>query len=205
MTLFRLTWADCRSATHIGWWASSYRNCGAVTKVEISTLGGDLDNASAGKRVPRRTLDYRVGRHRSLKHEKASFPIFRHNGRAVEMVMGEMAGAFEAPLYGMLAVQRLSSQRIGAYPVSSSPSRPTRGRVVSRRSVLGRRVGGYLGHVSRYGGCLWRRSARYLYSCRCTIWIVQATTRHPDAGAADTHRHHVRSLAYFERRSPPLL
>ncbi len=36
--------------------------------------------------------------------ERASFPIFRHNGRYVEMVMGEMAGQFEAPLYGMLAV-----------------------------------------------------------------------------------------------------
>ena len=37
--------------------------------------------------------------------EKASFPIFRHNGRAAEMVTAELAGAFEAPLYGMLAVQ----------------------------------------------------------------------------------------------------
>jgi multidrug efflux pump subunit AcrB len=36
--------------------------------------------------------------------EKASFPIFRHNGRAAEMVMGELAGAYEAPIYGMLAV-----------------------------------------------------------------------------------------------------
>jgi multidrug efflux pump subunit AcrB len=36
--------------------------------------------------------------------EAASFPIFRHNGRDAEMVTGEMAGAFEAPLYGMLAV-----------------------------------------------------------------------------------------------------
>ena len=36
--------------------------------------------------------------------EKASFPIFRHNGRAAEMVMAELAGAFEAPIYGMLAV-----------------------------------------------------------------------------------------------------
>ncbi|MEO5620295.1 MAG: efflux RND transporter permease subunit, partial [Cypionkella sp.] len=34
----------------------------------------------------------------------ASFPIFRHNGRDAEMVTGEMAGEFEAPLYGMLAV-----------------------------------------------------------------------------------------------------
>ncbi|MHA6262593.1 efflux RND transporter permease subunit [Arenibacterium sp. CAU 1754] len=36
--------------------------------------------------------------------ERASYPIFRHNGRAAEMVMAELAGDFEAPLYGMLAV-----------------------------------------------------------------------------------------------------
>lgn len=36
--------------------------------------------------------------------ELASFPIYRHNGRASEMVTGELAGEFEAPLYGMLAV-----------------------------------------------------------------------------------------------------
>jgi multidrug efflux pump subunit AcrB len=36
--------------------------------------------------------------------EQGSFPIFRHNGRDAEMVTGELAGAFEAPLYGMLAV-----------------------------------------------------------------------------------------------------
>ncbi|MDZ4391343.1 efflux RND transporter permease subunit [Cypionkella sp.] len=39
-----------------------------------------------------------------LAEEPASFPIFRHNGRDAEMVMAEMAGDFEAPLYGMLAV-----------------------------------------------------------------------------------------------------
>jgi multidrug efflux pump subunit AcrB len=38
--------------------------------------------------------------------EKASFPIFRRNGRPAEMVTAELAGSFEAPLYGMLAVQR---------------------------------------------------------------------------------------------------
>ena len=36
--------------------------------------------------------------------EPASFPIFRHNGRDAEMVTAELAGQFEAPLYGMLAV-----------------------------------------------------------------------------------------------------
>ncbi|WP_298565584.1 efflux RND transporter permease subunit [uncultured Aliiroseovarius sp.] len=40
----------------------------------------------------------------SLVEERASFPIFRHNGRATEMVMAELAGDFEAPFYGMLAV-----------------------------------------------------------------------------------------------------
>lgn len=39
-----------------------------------------------------------------VKEERASYPIFRHNGRAAEMVMAELAGDFEAPLYGMLAV-----------------------------------------------------------------------------------------------------
>ena len=38
--------------------------------------------------------------------ERASFPVFRHNGRAAEMVTAELAGSFEAPLYGMLAVQQ---------------------------------------------------------------------------------------------------
>jgi len=39
-----------------------------------------------------------------IGEEAASFPIFRHNGRDAEMVTGELAGAYEAPLYGMLAV-----------------------------------------------------------------------------------------------------
>ncbi|MBT9244509.1 efflux RND transporter permease subunit [Gemmobacter fulvus] len=39
-----------------------------------------------------------------ITEETASFPIFRHNGRAAEMVTAELAGDFEAPLYGMIAV-----------------------------------------------------------------------------------------------------
>ncbi|MGR3322588.1 MAG: efflux RND transporter permease subunit [Pseudooceanicola sp.] len=39
-----------------------------------------------------------------ITEERASYPIFRHNGYDVVMVMGELAGAFEAPLYGMLEV-----------------------------------------------------------------------------------------------------
>ncbi len=40
-----------------------------------------------------------------VTEERASFPVFRHNGRFAEMVTAELAGAYEAPLYGMLAVQ----------------------------------------------------------------------------------------------------
>ena len=39
-----------------------------------------------------------------VAEETASFPIFRHNGLAAEMVQAELAGDFEAPLYGMIAV-----------------------------------------------------------------------------------------------------
>ena len=39
-----------------------------------------------------------------LSEERSSHPIFRHNGYAIEMVMAELAGDYEAPLYGMLAV-----------------------------------------------------------------------------------------------------
>ncbi|TJW06428.1 MAG: efflux RND transporter permease subunit [Mesorhizobium sp.] len=41
-----------------------------------------------------------------VAQERASFPVFRHNGRAAEMVTAELAGSFEAPLYGMLAVSQ---------------------------------------------------------------------------------------------------
>ncbi len=37
--------------------------------------------------------------------ERTTLPIYRHNGISTEMVTAELAGAFEAPLYGMLAVQ----------------------------------------------------------------------------------------------------
>ena len=40
----------------------------------------------------------------TVDEEAASYPVFRHNGRDAEMVTAELAGEFEAPLYGMLAV-----------------------------------------------------------------------------------------------------
>ncbi|QCG96352.1 efflux RND transporter permease subunit [Azospirillum sp. TSA2s] len=41
----------------------------------------------------------------TMTREPASYPLFRRNGRYAEMVMADLAGRFEAPIYGMLAVQ----------------------------------------------------------------------------------------------------
>ncbi|MGE0022198.1 MAG: efflux RND transporter permease subunit [Hyphomicrobium sp.] len=52
-----------------------------------------------------------------VSREEASPVIFRHNGRPAEMVMAELAGAYEAPIYGMLAVQELiDAKDWGALP-----------------------------------------------------------------------------------------
>jgi multidrug efflux pump subunit AcrB len=40
-----------------------------------------------------------------ITRELSSYPIFRHNGRFAEMVSAEVAGRFEAPIYGMFAVE----------------------------------------------------------------------------------------------------
>ncbi|MBC8337408.1 MAG: efflux RND transporter permease subunit, partial [Alphaproteobacteria bacterium] len=41
----------------------------------------------------------------TLKRERASYPLFRRNGHFAEIVTAEMAGRFEAPIYGMFAVE----------------------------------------------------------------------------------------------------
>jgi multidrug efflux pump subunit AcrB len=40
-----------------------------------------------------------------VRREAASYPIFRRDGRFAEMVLAELAGRYEAPIYGMLAVE----------------------------------------------------------------------------------------------------
>ena len=63
-----------------------------TTPIPANVLPGDRSVVELGDVV-------RVG------EEQSSFPVFRHNGRAAEMVTAELAGSFEAPLYGMIAVQ----------------------------------------------------------------------------------------------------
>ena len=42
---------------------------------------------------------------------EGSHAIYRHNGRFAEMVTAELAGRYEAPIYGMMEVQRLIDER----------------------------------------------------------------------------------------------
>ena len=65
----------------------------ASTPVAVATAAG------AGRLVE-------LGEVVDASREAGSYKIFRRNGRAADMVTGELAGEFEAPIYGMLAVQR---------------------------------------------------------------------------------------------------
>jgi len=55
--------------------------------------------------VPGRAGIVELGDVVEWRYEGTSFPLFRHNGRFVEMVTAELAGRFEAPIYGMSAVE----------------------------------------------------------------------------------------------------
>ncbi len=106
-----------------------YDTIGAIiggTKVGYSQRGGGLKPIDISVALPRSALslnerilstplpaggtarqgaNVELGDVVSLKRERASYPIFRHNGRFAEMVSAEVAGRFEAPIYGMLAVE----------------------------------------------------------------------------------------------------
>jgi multidrug efflux pump subunit AcrB len=68
-----------------------------------------MDEATLSTPIPQNLLPgargvVELGDVVTVAEERASFPVFRHNGRAAEMVQAELAGSFEAPLYGMIAV-----------------------------------------------------------------------------------------------------
>ena len=51
-----------------------------------------------------------LGEVATISSEPGSTHIFRRDGRDVDMVMGELAGAYEAPIYGMMAVDQIIRQ-----------------------------------------------------------------------------------------------
>ncbi len=79
--------------------------------IVISRARGDkvMDETALSTPVPANALPggtgvVELGDVVEITEERTSFPIFRHNGFDTIMVTGELAGDFEAPLYGMLAV-----------------------------------------------------------------------------------------------------
>ncbi|OGN44908.1 MAG: multidrug transporter AcrB [Caulobacterales bacterium RIFCSPHIGHO2_01_FULL_70_19] len=63
----------------------------AVMPVAATTLDGGRRLVELGEVV-------------EAREELASWPVYRRDGRAAEMVTAELAGQFEAPIYGILAV-----------------------------------------------------------------------------------------------------
>ena len=63
----------------------------AVMPVAVTTLDGGRRLVELGEIV-------------EARHELASWPVYRRDGRAAEMVTAELAGQFEAPIYGILAI-----------------------------------------------------------------------------------------------------
>ena len=77
----------------------------ALPKNELSLSQHTLSTPVPANAIPGNRSIVELGDVVSLKKERASFPIFRHNGRPAEMVTAELAGSYEAPIYGMLAVR----------------------------------------------------------------------------------------------------
>ncbi|MBI4723696.1 MAG: efflux RND transporter permease subunit, partial [Rhodomicrobium sp.] len=77
----------------------------ALPKRELSVSQHTLSTPVPANAIPGNRSVVELGDVVSLKKERASYPIFRHNGRPAEMVTAELAGKFEAPIYGMLAVR----------------------------------------------------------------------------------------------------
>ena len=81
--------------------------------------------------TPRQGANVELGDVVTLNRETASFPIFRHNGRFAEMVSAELAGRFEAPIYGMLAVDD-GLDKVDWGAATSLPLRSTANRSTNR-------------------------------------------------------------------------
>ncbi|KJS39919.1 MAG: multidrug transporter AcrB [Rhodospirillaceae bacterium BRH_c57] len=82
---------------------------GGVDPIEIAVRLSRAD-LTPGERllstpVPGRQGVVELGDVLRVTSEVQSFPVFRRDGHFAEMVTGELAGAFEAPIYGMAAVK----------------------------------------------------------------------------------------------------
>ena len=75
--------------------------------IQMPPSGLFLSERMLATPVPGRRGVVELGDLVTRTRETASYPIYRRDGRFAEMVTGELAGAFEAPIYGMLAVEEV--------------------------------------------------------------------------------------------------
>ena len=168
----------------------------ALQKRELSLSQHTLSTPVPANAIPGNRSIVELGDVVSLKKERASFPIFRHNGRPAEMVTAELAGRFEAPIYGMLAV----SDAIGKadWGAGQKPEIALHGQPddeIEAHAPLGWRMGSDLYHLPRHGRRLRHRHSRHLLHRCGPVRIVQAAAGDFDARAAYADRHHDRALA----------
>jgi multidrug efflux pump subunit AcrB len=113
----------------VGW---SHRGAGRnplAIVVRLPKEGLVLTERLLATPVPGRRGPVELGSLIEVREEPASPMIYRRNGRPAEMVMAELAGIYEAPVYGMLAVADALSRVPGAPGIRfagqpDSPARP---------------------------------------------------------------------------------
>ncbi|MDP3801813.1 efflux RND transporter permease subunit [Brevundimonas sp.] len=65
---------------------------------QMAVMPVAVTNIDGGRRL------VELGEVVEARHELARWPVYRRDGRAAEMVTAELAGQFEAPIYGILAI-----------------------------------------------------------------------------------------------------
>ena len=170
-------------------------------RIGLPKSGLDWSRRLASTPVPANTLPgsktvVELGQVVRADREVGSPVLFRRDGHFADMITAELAGSFEAPIYGMLAVNRaIETHDWGALP---RPEISLRGQPIDEFETIvavGRRVGDHLRHVSRHGRCVRRGDRRHLHpGCRA-VPQLQAAASDPDADPAHARRHHDRALA----------
>ena len=120
----------------------------ALPKKELSVSQHTLSTPVPANAIPGNRSIVEMGDVVSLSKERASFPIFRHNSRPAEMVTAELAGSYEAPIYGMLAVRDAINKADwgpGQKPEITLHGQPND--EFEANAALGRRVGSDLCHL----------------------------------------------------------
>ena len=155
----------------------------AATPVPANTLPGSKTVVELGQVV-------------RAEQELGSPVLFRRDGHFADMVMGELAGAFEAPIYGMLAVDKaVAAHDWGKLPKPAISLRGQPDGRIASDAAVGRRVGDHLRHVPRHGRGVRRGDAGHLHPGGGAVPQLQAAAGDPDADSADADRHRARALA----------